>query len=136
MSITRIYLAGPMSGLPDNNYPAFHAAAARLRALGYHVENPAENPVPEPETWENYLRMGLRQMLTCDAVVTLPGSPQSRGAVLEMSVARQVGIPVLEFEQMCNAPNNAIRLNIIPSTSMPDDEIMVGTDKGWFRWRV
>lgn len=97
MSITRIYLAGPMSGLPDNNYPAFHAAAARLRALGYHVENPAENPVPEPETWENYLRMGLRQMLTCDAVVTLPGSPQSRGAVLEMSVARQVGIPVFEI---------------------------------------
>ena len=39
----RIYLAGPMTGLPEFNYPAFHAEAARLRQLGYHVENPAEN---------------------------------------------------------------------------------------------
>lgn len=42
----RIYIAGPMTGLPDNNYPAFHEAAARLRKRCWHVENPAENPAP------------------------------------------------------------------------------------------
>ena len=31
--MTRIYIAGPMSGLPDLNYPAFNAMAERLRAL-------------------------------------------------------------------------------------------------------
>lgn len=41
----RIYLAGPMTGLPEHNFPAFHAEAARLRGLGYHVENPAEHGV-------------------------------------------------------------------------------------------
>lgn len=40
----RIYIAGPMSGLPEFNYPAFNRAAAVLRAQGHHVENPAENP--------------------------------------------------------------------------------------------
>lgn len=30
----RTYIAGPMSNCPDYNYPAFHAAAARLRAAG------------------------------------------------------------------------------------------------------
>ena len=35
----RIYIAGPMTGLPDFNYPAFNAAAARMRALGFEVEN-------------------------------------------------------------------------------------------------
>lgn len=39
----RIYLAGPMTGLPEHNFPAFHAEAARLRGLGYQVENPAEH---------------------------------------------------------------------------------------------
>lgn len=88
----RIYIAGPMTGYPDFNYPAFNAEAARLRALGWEVENPAENPVPNPETWENYLRQALRQMLTCDAVAFLPGWEASRGAVLERYVAKRVGI--------------------------------------------
>jgi hypothetical protein len=61
-----------MTGLPDLNYPAFHAEAARLRALGYTVENPAENVPPNPPSWENYMRLGLRQMLACDALVLLP----------------------------------------------------------------
>lgn len=39
----RLYLAGPMTGLPDFNYPAFHAAAAAWRAAGWTVANPAEN---------------------------------------------------------------------------------------------
>ena len=37
-----VYLSGPMTGLPDFNRPAFHAAAAALRAQGYVVINPAE----------------------------------------------------------------------------------------------
>lgn len=36
------YLAGPMTGLPDLNFPTFHARAAELRALGHEVVNPAE----------------------------------------------------------------------------------------------
>lgn len=41
----RIYIAGPMTGLPDFNFPAFNDMAAILRGLGYHVENPAEHGV-------------------------------------------------------------------------------------------
>lgn len=58
----KIYLAGPMSGLPDLNYPAFHAAAAKLRAMGHVVLNPAENPEPACGTWQGYMRMALAQL--------------------------------------------------------------------------
>ena len=37
MSKQRVYVAGPMTGLPDFNYPAFNAEAQRLRGLGYQV---------------------------------------------------------------------------------------------------
>ncbi|MBT9158943.1 MAG: hypothetical protein DDT26_00192 [Dehalococcoidia bacterium] len=41
----RIYISGPMTGLHDLNFPAFRDAAAKLRAIGYEVVNPAElNP--------------------------------------------------------------------------------------------
>ena len=64
-ALKRIYLAGPMSGLPDFNYPAFHAAAAVLRAQGHYVENPAENPAPTCGTWQGYMRMSLCQIAVC-----------------------------------------------------------------------
>ena len=29
-----LYLAGPMTGRPEYNYPAFHAVARHLRSMG------------------------------------------------------------------------------------------------------
>ncbi|MBF3131496.1 DUF4406 domain-containing protein, partial [Pseudomonas aeruginosa] len=55
--IQRIYLAGPMTGLPEHNFPAFHAEAARLRSLGYQVENPAEHGEIPGFEWADYLRL-------------------------------------------------------------------------------
>ena len=37
-----VYLCGKMTGLPDYNYPQFHAWAKRLRDAGHTVRNPAE----------------------------------------------------------------------------------------------
>jgi hypothetical protein len=38
----RVYIAGPMRGYPNFNFPAFDAAAKRGRDLGYVVISPAE----------------------------------------------------------------------------------------------
>lgn len=90
----RIYLAGPMTGYREFNYPAFNAAAAQLRAMGFDVANPAENPAPSLPTWENYMRAALTQMLTCQGVVLLPDWQDSDGALLEVDVALRLAIPV------------------------------------------
>jgi hypothetical protein len=98
----RIYVAGPMSGLPELNYPAFHEAAARLRAKGWHVENPAENPDPHVDAschWTAYMRMGLSQVATCHAIYMLPGWQKSKGASLEYMVAQQLGMQILIHDQ-------------------------------------
>lgn len=92
----RIYIAGPMSGLPESNYPAFHAKAAELRAAGFHVENPAENPAPHCSSWLGYMRMAVKQLSSCDAVVLLPGWSQSRGACVEHQLAVGLGLEILE----------------------------------------
>jgi hypothetical protein len=38
--VTTLYIAGPMTGIPDSNYPAFNQAEIELRAAGYDVLNP------------------------------------------------------------------------------------------------
>lgn len=90
-----LYVSGPMSGYPDHNFPAFRKASQRLRIEGrYIVEDPSAKGVMEGWSWEDYLRHDLLQMLRCDGVATLPGFAMSKGAMLEISVARQLAMPV------------------------------------------
>lgn len=96
----KIYLAGPMTGLPEFNYPAFHAVARHLRGLGHEVENPAENPEPPCKSWEGYMRLAVAQLARCDTVALLPGWLASRGARLEHRLAVALGLRVMNVEEL------------------------------------
>ncbi len=92
---SRIYIAGPMSGLPELNFPAFHAAAVKYRARGATVLNPAEiNPDPGTQ-WEDAMRADIALLVTCDTIVMLDGWTQSRGATLEHHIAVALGMVVV-----------------------------------------
>lgn len=92
----RVYLSGPMAGLPEHNFPAFHAHAALLRAQGHDVVNPAELD-HQGSSWEGCLRTDLREMCTCDAIALMPGWEASKGANLELHVAHRLGMQVLHL---------------------------------------
>ena len=91
----RVYLSGPMTGIADNNFPAFHEWAARLRAQSYDVVSPAE--IQEAGTWELCLRADLRELCTCDAIALMPGWENSKGANLELHVAHRLGMGVIHL---------------------------------------
>lgn len=109
----KVYLSGPMSGLPQSNFPAFNAAAAALRGLGLQVVNPAEitpigadtpaDDAPEAEHklyWQKCLRADLAALCDCDAIVTLPGWERSSGAHLEVHVAHRLGLLHTQYDQI------------------------------------
>lgn len=99
---TRLYVAGPMTGLPDFNYPAFRAATLRLLLRGYEVEDPSTN-ADQGTDYASYIRMGLLQMLGCDGIALLPHWGASRGVLLELTVAQAIGIPVKTVEEWLQA---------------------------------
>lgn len=101
--MTAIYVAGPMTGLPDFNYPAFYAAAAKLRAAGYDVENPAENKVEGTASWLAYMRMSLVQIARVDGIALLPGWQDSRGARIEAKLAEDLGLRLWGVDQWLHA---------------------------------
>ena len=100
MKKTRLYLSGPMTGLPDYNFPAFHTAAAALRAQGcYEVVNPAE--INDASTaYEAALRADIRELTTCDWLVLLPGWKSSKGAHLELHLAHRLGLAIYDLAEL------------------------------------
>ena len=111
----KIYLAGPMRGYADFNHPAFHRAAALLRADGHHVFSPAEHDVANGYDFTGTdgserdlanagfdFRKTLGDDLAwicgeADAVVVMPGWRESSGARAEVTVALTLRIPVWEL---------------------------------------
>ena len=95
-----VYLSGPMTGLPEWNYPAFNRAAQRLRDYGYEVFNPAEF-CDDPESFNpreafyyfcNYITK------EADCLFLLPGWKNSQGANLEVDLAKICGIPCYNYD--------------------------------------
>ena len=94
--MTTLYVAGPMTGLPEFNYPAFVEAAEELTAAGFTVLNPVDvdttGTTEDERTWQWYMRRTLKMMLDADAIATLPGWRDSKGASIEVDTADRIGI--------------------------------------------
>lgn len=108
----KIYVAGPMRGIPDFNFPAFNEASARLRGEGHIVFNPAEKDIErngdsfasstgdEKALTNGFdLRVALLEDLEwickeAEAVAVLPGWENSKGANAEVATARALGLVV------------------------------------------
>lgn len=94
----RLYLSGPMTGLPDLNFPAFHAAAAALRARGWEVVNPAELNPDGAMPWHMCMRADIKALCDCDVIVLMPGWERSQGAALELHIAQRLQLEVFTLQ--------------------------------------
>ncbi len=93
----RLYLAGPMTGIEDYNYPAFHEAAARWRSAGHTIVNPAESfGGDQGKPKSVYMRWDISEILGVDGLVVLPGWQSSSGASLEVAIANAIDKPVYD----------------------------------------
>ena len=100
----KVYIAGPMRGLPDFNYPKFNDYAAIYRSVGWEVENPAEIGAkfgtPEQINADDALlaevmAADLHALADCDAIFLLQDWNKSSGARREMAAAIANGLKIL-----------------------------------------
>lgn len=96
MARIKTYIAGPMTGHPKLNRPAFLDAATQLRkSLGRVVLNPAT--LPDGLTQAEYMDICLAMIRSADAVFLLQGWENSEGAVAEYHYAKKIG-KIIEYQ--------------------------------------
>lgn len=105
--VSKLYIAGPMRGIPEFNFPAFDVATDLLATAGHYPINPADhdrangfNPrgmtghedlaelgfsLPDALTWD------LQQVAEADGVAVLEGWEKSKGARAEVATALALG---------------------------------------------
>lgn len=112
----KLYLAGPMRGYKDFNFPLFHEATSVLRDRGYEVFSPAErdlaeglDPTSETGSFSDCPEFDLSQALLADltficneadGIVMLPGWEDSQGACAEYHTARCLGKSVYYYKEI------------------------------------
>lgn len=110
-----IYIAGPMRGYIDYNFPAFNEAADAFRDGGWDVFNPAERDIEEYGSFEamdlaykedpdGFLREALAAdlefiCLEADAIAMLPGWEKSFGARAEHATAVALGLQIIYVDE-------------------------------------
>ena len=93
----KIYIAGKVTGLPQDEVSIKFANAENdLEQKGFNPVNPIHVVCNVNATWQEAMKKCIAALMDCDAVFVLPDALQSKGAKLELKLARKMGIPVFE----------------------------------------
>jgi hypothetical protein len=122
MTTAKYYLAGPMTGIPQFNFPLFYRVAGLLRQEGYLIVSPAElddaedagaalqsatgDPKTAKRSWGDFLARDVKILADggITGIVFLPGWEKSRGARLEATVGLLLGFHFMRWDEEIGAP--------------------------------
>jgi hypothetical protein len=100
----RIYLCGPISGRPEQEYEEHFAqveAEIKKRAAAEGIALETVSPPSFPcrdMSWEDALKYCIKQLVDCDGIAALQGWSRSRGCLLELEIAGRLKIPVVHIQ--------------------------------------
>lgn len=101
----KVYIAGPMRGIPDYNFPAFDAASEKWKAAGHtpfspaavdracHVDSSAELT---EALCRRVIMLDITLILHSDAIALLPGWENSSGVAVELALAQFLKLPIYD----------------------------------------
>lgn len=92
----KVYISGAVTGKTDYT-ERFKQAERFLHGLGYEVINPVKimSHMPKSTTWEGYMAVSLALLAQADAIFSLYGWKESRGAVVERKTAEALNLEIL-----------------------------------------
>lgn len=99
MSRGKVYISGPITGIDFGNRFAFSCARASLELCGYEVVDPSEVQLDDDASWADYMKADLKLLLDCDFIYMLEGWEKSRGARIELALAKNLRIKEIDLDE-------------------------------------
>jgi hypothetical protein len=91
----KVYISGPMTGLPGLNFDEFNRVEQQLIKHGVDPVNPAKiNPAMDAD-WVDCIVADILAMRDCKAIIMLKGWENSFGAKIEKLVAEKLDMQVI-----------------------------------------
>jgi len=90
----KIYISGKITGIESEAPKLFALAEEGLKAKGYTVVNPITIKHDHDKSWNSYMKEDIKAMLDCDEVYMLKNWRESKGAIIELSIATAVGLKI------------------------------------------
>lgn len=101
----KIYISGKITGLEHQvAYKIFEDAENNLKSkLNCEVINPMKLEHNHDQSWENFMKQDLKELLDCDYIFLLDNWKFSKGARLELLLADELKIEVInKIEKFSN----------------------------------
>lgn len=91
----KIYLAGKITGLPVEDYTAnFNYWKGHFQKLGFKVISPIDLPHKHADMWQEYMKEDIAAMVKCKYLFAMVGWQNSKGAKIEVELARALKINI------------------------------------------
>lgn len=119
----KAYISGRISGINQNYARSrFDEAEQLLLSVGFDA---TFNPMSQGklDTWEQYMRRDIMELMKCDVIFMLDMWEMSKGATLEHEIAKQIKMPILYETEHRFALNDEIKKIVAKSTMVDAKEI-------------
>ena len=92
----KVYISGPMTGLPNMNRKTFAEAEEWCRQQGMSPFNPGWLLFEEDTAfkYDEMLQIDIAALSLCDMILLLPGYDKSNGARVELELATRLGLQI------------------------------------------
>lgn len=110
--MTTIYISGKISGVPSLNWRKFKDAEIILKNMRqYKVLNPHNFEQQHDKKWSSYMRVCITQLMGCDELAALDDWQNSRGAIIEVMLAKVLGIKVYDCHDLLCGRQTTVIIN-------------------------
>ena len=103
MKKPKIYISGKITGIEDQAPAMFERAEAMLNENGYEAVNPMKLPHQHDKSWHSFMREDIKALCDCDEIYMLENWMDSKGAIIEHTMAIYLGIKV-QYELLIPNP--------------------------------
>lgn len=90
-----VYISGKITGMESDAEIIFSKAEDSLKKEYMAVVNPMKLNHSHDKKWESYMRVCIKALCDCDSIYLLENYSESRGALMELAVAKDLGLEII-----------------------------------------